>query len=232
MEQNSDSRIIFLLKTMKKKHIDDTLKRGIFRFDHPSAFNKWADRNAAQFDRWDSHSGYVATHIFFAPILGEKNGNPEYGEVKKLSDKAIVHAQNYSVSHSPICCFRQIEEDEVKIEFDGVDISLGNTVDRIKNEFGHDAFVLAYAPSLIERIAEKNACFYGNVVYRDTLNDYQFKVGKQYQEQVEQLFRKDERYEWQKEFRFALKPTETGPVYIELGSIEDIAISGDIDGLR
>ena len=38
---------------------------------------------------------------------------------------------------------------------------------------------------------------------------------------------------WQKEYRIALSPREeTNPLTIDIGSIEDIAIGGDIEMLR
>lgn len=218
---------------MKTKFVEDSLKKGKFCFNHPAAFNKWESKDAAQYDPWDAHSAHHATHLMYAPIVGEKDGDPIYGKMQKFADSAIVRLQTSSVKHSPICCFRMIEEHEVTSEEEYLNISLGNTADRIIKEFGHDSYLLIQASPFMERLKQHNiTVLAGPVVYKDTLNDYEFQVPEQFKDVVEQLFRKDERYEWQKEFRFVLPPSQTSPVFIELGSIEDIAISGKIMDLK
>ena len=55
-----------------------------------------------------------------------------------------------------------------------------------------------------------------------------FALDKEYQIIAEQLFRKDEKFAWQNEYRIALAPTEESPVFVEIGSIEDIACCGSL----
>lgn len=230
--QKANNKIIFLLKTMKHEYVEETMKKGRFCFNHPTVFNKWEKVDSAQYDRWDAHSAYNADHLIFAPIIGEKDGKPVYGKIQKLADKAIIHEQSKPVKHSPICCFRYVEKHEVIIEDDGIIFSLGNTADRIIKEFGHDSFIMIQALPFLKRIRSNYQCYCGDVVYKDTLNDYDFDVPDQIKDHVEQLFRKDKSFEWQKEYRVVLTPTDNSPVFIELGSIEDIAISGSLSLLR
>lgn len=229
---NSEELILFLLKTMKAKHIDDTMKKGRFCFCYPSVFNKWEKPDSAQYDRWDAHSAHNATHLVYAPIVGERNGLPVYGKVQKLADKAIVRVQTEEVRCSPICCFRMVEEHEVKCLYGGIDFSLGENASRIISEFGHDAYIMVEAKPFLDRLQEMHTCFAGPVVYKDTTNDHEFDVPDQYKDLVEQLFRKDERFLWQKEYRIVLPPCKESPFFVELGSIEDIAIRGMLSDLQ
>lgn len=224
--------IVFLLKSMKQEYIEETMKKGRFCFNHPGVFNKWENTDSAQADKWDAHSAYEATHLIYAPIIGEKDGIPMYGEVKKLADKGIVRVQSNLVKHIPICCFRMVERSEIMPLDDGFLFSLGETADRIMREFGHDSYIIIRSEPLIQRLREKYKVSYGMVVYKDVLNDYEFEVGEEKKDVVEQLFRKDEKFKWQKEFRFTLPPTPNSPVFVEIGSIEDIAKCGKISDLR
>lgn len=228
-----ENRIVLLLKSMKNEYVNDTLTKGRFCFNHPVAFNVWESKDAAQYDPWDAHSAYDAIHLVYAPIIGEENGMPVYGQGHKFADKAFIHEQSGAAKHSPICCFRFIEENEVMWSQNGFEFSLGETADRIINEFGHDSYIIIQAKPFIERVQKQcPSSLLGAVAYHDKLNNYQFPVPEEIKERVEQLFRKDERYSWQKEYRIALPPTKNSPVFLELGSIEDIAISGKIADLR
>ncbi len=47
------------------------------------------------------------------------------------------------------------------------------------------------------------------------------------------MFIKDEVFEWQQEFRVIIKPNEMQEkVFVQIGSIEDIAFGGDLEQLR
>ena len=109
---------------------------------------------------------------------------------------------------------------------------MGETAEKIMREFGHDSYIIVCAEALIQRLREKYKVSYGSVVYKDVLNDYEFDVGAENKDVVEQLFRKDEKFKWQKEFRFTLPSTPNSPVFVEIGSIEDIAKCGKISDLR
>ena len=231
MSQNEDRGICFLLKATKSEYVESTMTRGRFCFNHPSVFNKWENKESAQADRWDGHSSIEAENLVIAPIIHDEPGKLEYGPVKKLADKAVLHLQYGVAKHSPVCCFR-IVDTEVSIQNSMPFISLGEVVDRIIEEFEYDSFVLIEAVPFIERMKEKGVSLFGAVVYSDILNDCDWPLSERNKEIALQLFRKDAKYEWQKEYRFVLPPTETSPVFIELGSIEDIAISGKLTELR
>ena len=229
-EKKDDEQIVFLLKTMKKKYVEDTMTKGRFCFNHPAVFSQWEDINAAQYDRWEAQSAFEATYLVYAPIIGEKNGMPIYGQGKKIADKAIVHMQTDLAKNSPICCFRTVNKNEVEFLGNEIKYTLGSTARRIQKEFGHDAFVMIQLMPFIERLKSSVDSFIAmKVAYCDLINDYPFNVEKKNREIVEQLFRKDKKYEWQKEYRIVLPPSQDTPVFVEIGSIEDIAVSGDLE---
>lgn len=228
----NEARIRFFLKTTKSKHVKDMMEKGEFCFVHPTVFSKWETKDSAQYDKWEAYSAYEATHMVYAPIIGEKDGKPIYGPVKQFADRGIIREQSEEATHTPICCFRMVEDNEVTIHKMQVVYSLGKTADRIQNEFGHDAYIMIQATPFLERLQAKYWCISGNVVYKNTLNDYEFQVPERYKDIVEQLFRKDEAFAWQKEYRIILSPSNESPVFVELGSIKDIAICGSISDLR
>ena len=213
------------------------MKKGRFCFNHPTVFSEWEEKEAAQYDCWEAHSSHEAKDVMIFPMIGEnENGTPIYGAGKKLCDQAIIHEQLESVKHTPICCFRAIEKEEVKYENGKLIYTLGETAKRIRNEFGHDSFVLIQAVPFIERIEKtlgSRLVGRGSVIYKDVLNDNEFPhIDDKYQDEVQQLFRKDIKYEWQKEYRLTLQPSKESRILIEIGSIEDIAISRNIDDLE
>ena len=213
--------------------MEDTMTKGRFCFNHPTVFSKWEDTGAAQFDRWEAHDAYECIHLVVAPIIGEEKGMPVYGPGKKWADKAIIHTQSDTAKHSPICCFRCVTRDEFEFKDNQMIYSLGQTAERIMQEFGHDAYVMIHLDSFLKRLEAKVGSYLaGNVAYHDLLNDFQFNVSEENEEIVEQLFRKDKRFEWQKEYRIALRPNNKSPVFVEVGSIEDIAACGDIIDLK
>lgn len=229
-----DKKIVFLLKTLKSEYLESTMKKGRFCFNPPSVFNRWEDTNTAQYDKWDGHSCEIADKVLIAPIIQEDENGVVYGEVKALSNKAIIHTQSTKAKQTPICCFRSVDENEIAFDADTQTLtySLGNIAERIINEFGHDSFILILIEPFIERIKQKYSLLCGSVIYKNIANDMPISVDERYQELTEELFRKDEKYMWQKEFRIALTdPTTDKPFFIELGSIEDIAISGRMEEL-
>lgn len=232
-KKNREDEIILLLKTMKKEYLHDTMTKGRFCFNHPTVFSKWENKDAAQYDRWEAHDAYEANNLVFYPIIGEKDGIPIYGQGRKTIDKAVIHKQSVTAMNTPICCFRCITQNECVIGEDSIIYSLGDTADRIMQEFGHDTFIIIRITPLFERLEKAIGSFIAmDVAYHDTLNSHLFNVDEQYKGIAEQLFRKDKKYEWQREYRIALPPTESSPIIVEIGSIEDIAICGDITDLR
>ena len=235
VQQKKKSKIPFLMKTMKAKYVEDTMKKGRFCFNHPSVFNKWESNDSAQFDRWDGFSSIIARDIMYFPIIDENENGIIYDKGKKLSDKALFHMQSGLAKHTPICCFRIIEDEEVSIDYEAktFSYSLGENADRIIKEFGHDSYIIIQTIPFLKRLINHYGIYKGAVTYKDVIRIGEICTDEQHQELVEQLFRKDKRFEWQKEYRIALTPpTEKNPVFVEIGSIEDIAISGRIADLR
>ena len=71
------------------------------------------------------------------------------------------------------------------------------------------------------------------VVYLDYINDYPFlPLSSEDKEIVEQVFRKDKIFDWHKEYRIALSPTDKSCVFRTIGSIEKMAVSGMIKDLK
>lgn len=229
VQKGQEKEIVFLLKTMRKEFLNDSMTKGRFCFNHPIVFSQWEDNNAAQYDRWEAHSSFEATNLVIAPQIGENDGKPVFGPGEKLDGKVVIHMQSDMVKYSPICCFRYVDRNEVIWQENSIIYSLGETAQRIINEFRHDAFVLVEASKFLERLKRKVGRLMAmDVAYCDTQNIHAIRVPEQYQWIVGQLFRKDKKYEWQKEFRIVLEPTETSPVFVEIGSIEDIAICGNV----
>lgn len=230
-DKRDHHEIIFLFKSMKQEYVEDTLRKGRFCFCHPTVFSRWEDKDAAQYDRWEGHSSVEAIDLYVAPIVSEKEaGTITYGKMQKLADKGIVHMQTNEAKHTPICCFRMVERGDVEIIDDrNFYFTINGAEKRIINEFGHDAYVLIQITPFLERIKQAvTGCYTGAVVYKDTMNERRFALEGKRLEIAEQIFRKDERFSWQKEYRIALDPTEQSPVFVEIGSIEDIAKSGKL----
>lgn len=78
---------------MKAKHVEDTMKKGRFCFNHPSVFNRWENTQSAQSDIWDGYSSIIARDLVYAPIIQDNENGIVYGKIKPLADKANLHIQ-------------------------------------------------------------------------------------------------------------------------------------------
>ena len=229
-----DDNPVFLLKSLKRKHLDSTLNMGEFCFSHPIVFNKWEDSNSAQYDRWDSHTAFRITRMVVDPVKDKETGKPDLATGKQFKVDGEMHFQSYNVSHTPVCCFRCIRRGEIEVIGNEMYYSLGETAERIEKEFCHDSFIIVPARPFLEMLANKTSGFNAmEVVYQDTLNDYPFlPLNNKHREIVEQVFRKDKKYAWQKEYRISLLPTKESPVFVSVGSIKEIAVYGKIRDLK
>ena len=226
---------IFLLKSMKHEYLENTIKYGRFCFNHPNIFNRWEDQESAQYDKWDAHSAYAITRIVVNPQKDETTGVPIIDSGIQYKAEGEMHFQNDYVKHTPICCFRCIRIKDVEVGHnDEVYFTLGDIAERIEKEFGHDSYLIVPARPFLELFAKKVQGFSAmEVLYQDTLNDYPFlPLRKPTREILEQLFRKDNKYAWQKEYRIVLSPTNNSPVFKAIGSIEDMAVYGKIGELK
>ena len=230
---DEDRNITFLIKTMKKKYLEKTLKQGEFCFNLPSVFNLETNLAVAQQDKWDSHLSYIAQKIYYAPIISEDENGVHYGVAKKLADSARMYQISEASKHTPLCCFRKVDDDDLVEKYGAAFLRLGNIVDRIKNEMGHDAFILIIQPhALVHRIHKVSPCFARSVHYGEINSEFQEYLDT-YDFDQKEMFQKRIEYAWQKEFRIIIAPTnKTSPQMIHIGSIEDIAFGGDIETLR
>ena len=223
----------FLIKTMKKERLERTLKEGRFCFTTPSTFIGGDGLASAQQDRFEAHLSIKAYHLMVAPILYEDKDGPHYGPAEKFASQAQMHVITDDAKHTPLCSFRYVDPTELIEKYGAYFFRLGNTVDRIKDEFKHNAFIFILAPQVFgHRLFQKAPCFSYKVHYGDInlkFNKFIEQVGYQ----TASLFQKDPLYQWQQEFRIILEPKEKeGKHFIEIGSIEDIAFGGELEQLR
>ena len=228
-----DQRIRFLIKTMKKKHLESTLNQGRFCFNPPTVFNNDPTLSPAQKDKWDAHLTFEASHLVFAPIIKDDEEGIEYGDVGILADKATMHIITGHAKCTPQTSFRIVEAEEV-LEKNGVAlIRLGEAAKRIKEEFGHDAFVLILDyKELIRRISIVSPFFARRIHYGNINEEFQQFLDSTGFPQAE-MFQKGIDYQWQKEFRIILPEREKPERYfLEIGAITDIAFGGNIESLE
>ena len=229
--QIGEHPILFLFKSMKQEHVDGSMKKGRFCFNHPSVFSGWEEKDSAQYDKWDGHGAHKLKHLYVAPYTKGETQPPPMDKWTKIADETTVHFESDAAKHTPICCFRAIRSDDLLSDKErrNAYFPLHEIADRIRNEFNHDAYILVEATPFLERMRKSVPCCYtGAVIYQDTMNEPPFSLDKGHQIIAEQLFRKDEKFAWQKEYRIALAPTEESPVFVEIGSIEDIACCGSL----
>ena len=82
------------------------------------------------------------------------------------------------------------------------------------------------------RIYEKVPCCGRKVHYGEINAEFQKYIDKVGYSQSA-MFQKSLEYAWQQEFRIIIEPQgDKDRVFVEVGSIEDIAIGGDIEALR
>lgn len=230
-EENRE--LVFLIKTLNKKYLNDTLKQGTLCFNAPTVFQTSDNLTRGQKDKWDSYLSFTAKNIHYARIISQDETGVHYDVPQKLADSAQMRLISNVSQHTPLCSFRKVEEADIIEKHGAYFFQLGNIVDKIKDEFGHDSFILVFYPyELIKRISLKSSCYarsihYGEIdkAFQDYLDSFEFPQKEMFQKGID--------YEWQKEFRIIIEPTQkSGPIIIKVGSIEDIAIGGNIEELR
>lgn len=229
-----DDNPVFLLKSMRQEYLENTISLGRFCFNHPKIFNEWEKQDAAQYDKWDSHAAFRITRAVANPNVDKDTGIPDLKTGMQLKAEGEIHYQSELISHTPVCCFRCIRRKEIEVVDGEMYFSLGKTANRIETEFGHDSYIIVPIKPFLELIESKGYNFCGmEVVYCDALNDNPFQplFGME-KMMAEQIFRKDKRFEWQNEYRICLKPTNESPVFINIGSIESIAVYGQMKSLE
>ena len=229
---NNDNKIIFLMKTLKSDFLKSTMDGGL-HFRYPNSFSKTNnDLASGQIDKWDSHLSFTSYDEFFMAPIGE-DGKPDIENRTVIARNIPVHLISNISEKTPICCFRKIEECDIERYGNAFRFRLGNTVDRIQTEFnGHDSFILIIRwKEFLNRIEEKTPFFARSIHYGDVNKEYIEFYNETPMIQAE-MFQKDEKYSWQKEFRIILPPGEGYPKTINIGSIRDIAICGKLEKLR
>lgn len=225
--------IVMLLKTLKKEHLESTLD-GRLCFSCPKLFTSTTNNlKPGQQDPWDSHLSFVAHQIMVAPIISNENEPLQYGASKKIADKARMHTCNSIVQRSPMTCFRKVTKSDIQEQKDCDVYALGDLVDRISSKMGHDAYVLiAYPLEFLKQLNEKER-FFGHSIHYGEIDEQFESFLEEYPLQQSEMFQKSMDYAWQKEYRLVLTPRDnTNQVFVEMGSIRDIAIGGNLEQLR
>lgn len=225
--------VIMLLKTLKKEYLESTLD-GRLCFSCPNLFTSMTNNlKPGQQDIWDSHLTFEAMHLVFAPIISKDDEPLKYGPGVKIADKARLHACSNISQHSPMNCFRKITMEDIQQREECNVFALGNLVDRISSDMGHDAYVLiAYPLEFLTQLNAKERFFAHSIHYGEI--DETFEAFREkYPKQQTEMFQKSMDYAWQKEYRLVLTPrNNTNQVFVDMGSIRDIAIGGDLEQLR
>ena len=118
----------FLIKTMKKKYLERTLKEGRFCFNTPSAFIEGEGLASAQQDKYEAHLSFEARHIMVAPILYENENGPCYGNAERFVDRARAHFTTEDAKHTPLCSFRFVAQSELVKKYGAYFFRLGDVV--------------------------------------------------------------------------------------------------------
>lgn len=230
---NLEKDIVFLLKTLKKEHLKSTLEGKLF-FSCPDTFVSSKNKLApGQHDTFDSHLSFPIQHLLYAPIIQEDENGIEYGKGKKLADHAYIHLLNPISRQSPMICFRKVDKADI-VEGEGYIIfSLGDLVEKIKAEMAHDAFILIVNPFEFHGRLNQKERFFGRSIHYGEIDDDFQKFLDTYPTEQSEMFQKRMDYAWQKEYRIVLTPRKKPcKMIVDIGSIEDIAIGGDIEWLR
>lgn len=229
---DEDTKIVFLMKSLKSDFLESTMN-GQFYFSYPDAFTSDnSDLGEGQHDRWDSHLSVQSPKEFFKAPIGE-DGRPDIDHRIVLSRNKPVHIISETSEHTPICCFRKVEECDIEQYGSAIRFRLGNVVDRIQSEFkGHDSFILIIQwKEFLRRLEAQTTYFARSIHYGDVDKEYIHFYNETDMLQAE-MFQKDEKYRWEKEFRIILPPSLVYPKTVNIGSIRDIAICGKLDDLR
>ena len=232
-EWHMESDIIMLLKTLKKEYLDSTLD-GKLCFSCPSLFTSTINNlKPGQQDTWDSHLSFDAHHVVIAPIISKEDEPLQYGPAKKVADKTRMHTCNSIVQRSPMTCFRKVTMADLQEQKECDVFALGDLVDRISSEMGHDAYVLiAYPLEFLKQLNEKER-FFGHSIHYGEIDEQFESFLEEYPLQQGEMFQKSMNYAWQQEYRLVLTPRDnSNQVFVEMGSIRDIAIGGDLEDLR
>ena len=232
-EWNMENDVIMLLKTLKKEYLDSTLD-GKLCFSCPNLFSSTTNNlKPGQQDTWDSHLSFDAYHVVVAPIISKEGEPIKYGPAKKIADKTRMRTCNRIVQHSPINCFRKITMDDIQHHEKCDVFALGDLVNRISNDMGHDAYVLIVYPREFLVQLNKKERFFGHSIHYGEIDETFESFQEQYPMQQTEMFQKSMDYAWQKEYRLVLTPRhDTNQVFVDMGSIRDIAIGGDLEELR
>lgn len=227
--------IIFIVKSMDSKYVESTIKQGRLCFNTPQVFDD-KTLNLAQYDKYDSWMQYEARDIYIAPLLEDNERHLSYGKPVKILEKATIHEIDGINKSVPICCFRKIDENEITVFDDKMIVTIETeVVDRIKNEFGHNSFILIVNPNMfLDRICLNSSCYAHSIYYTDNKIEFEKYIESVPEELVQaKMFQKEQKYAWQKEYRVILPPISdnNNRRFVEIGNLEDIAIVGEIEQL-
>ncbi|MBR0541843.1 MAG: hypothetical protein IJK26_06505 [Clostridia bacterium] len=232
-ELNND--VVMLLKTLKSQYLTSTLDEGNLCFNKPQVFQKSDDLAKGQADPWDSNKFFTALDLYVAPVISDTPEGTKYGKPIYIGTNIPMREISGQSKMTPVCCFRKVDESDFKEENGVYLFRLDEvTVERIKDEFEHDSFLLVVNPrELINRILKQTFCFARSVHYGEIDEEYQ-KYLDAYDFNQAEMFQKREEYAWQKEFRIIIRADNSSDLrkFMRVGSLQDIAIGGKIDQLK
>lgn len=225
--------VLFLLKTLKKEYLESTLD-GKLCFCCPETFTSTTNGLlSGQQDTWDSYLSHKISHLVAAPIISGENEPIQYGTGIKLANKAYIHECNNIIQHSPFICFRKVQFSDIEHSKEYDVFKLGSLVDKIKSEMGHDAYILIHCPSKFLLQLNKIEHFFAHSIHYGEIDEAFEEFLETYPKQQSKMFQKSMEYAWQKEYRLVLSPRkDTNKVFIQMGSIREIAFGGDLETLR
>ena len=234
-ELNSD--VIFLLKFTKQNYIKDMMDEGRFRFSIPEIFQEGKGLRDGQKDVWDSYKSFQADRIYVAEVISDDAFGIKHGEPMLVSNHPTrMREISYISKSTPMSCFRVVDKEDIEEKNGAYHFKLEEKiVERIKQDFGYDAYVLICYPEIfINRIQAECTCFARRIHYGEIDKEYGDFLNRFENMSQAEMFQKSKEYQWQKEFRIIIQPKYGGDgvYYTSLGSIKDIAIAGNIDQLK
>ncbi|HAN21642.1 MAG TPA: hypothetical protein DCP51_08235 [Clostridiales bacterium] len=229
----------FFIKFTKAEWAEDIKSQGKFYFNPAYKFFTSPHYSLGQYDPWDSHVNINAKYLVYAPIIEENERGIKYGPGKKLADEARIHLLDNRNKNIPICCFRMVNDSEIKDDIFKIDSQL---YVKICDDFPeYDSFALIWIDAFFDILSKSQwgNMVYGHWVYYDDTSEfddfYQGSGEEGFEDKYPYLkmFNKERQYEYQQEFRLIL-PAEhwVEGKCIEIGSLNDIVLVGKIKQLN
>lgn len=231
-----NKRLLFLLKFGKKEYIENLVNKGDLYFSPAERFSSDSSLGSDIYDKWDSYKSEYVTSMYIAPLLKDDETGIEYGEVQEVKYNNFLHLQPNYNKKIPVYCLQIVEElppnRVLKIEAD--------IIAKMKESMDVDYFALIlYPKEFLDRLKQiKPKLFRHSIFYERTEEYEEFVYGRddpEYEKKFPytQMFYKDKRFAYQNELRCILPQEQwSESKIINIGSIKDLCILGDIEQLQ